>query len=142
MDFKDKFQDLAKAAGKAAGDAAKVAGDKAGDAIEIGKLKTKIMSEKKTIDQAITSIGQYYYDVHKKGGDLDADVEEYAKKIDEAQKHIDVLNKQIEVVKEQPAGEDAGDAAAGGSNAPDTEKAAEGEGDKPEVIEYSSGDEE
>lgn len=140
MDFKDKFQDLAKAAGKAAGDAAKAAGDKAGDAIEIGKLKTKIASEKKTIDQAVTSIGQYYYDVHKKGGDLDAEVEEYAKKIDEAQKRIDVLNKQIEVVKEQPAGEDAGDAAP--SDAPDTEKAAEGEGDKPEVIEYSSGDEE
>ncbi|MGN0708750.1 MAG: hypothetical protein ACI4LM_00750 [Anaerovoracaceae bacterium] len=139
MDFKDKFQDLAKAAGKAAGDAAKVAGDKAGDAIEIGKLKAKIASEKKTIDQAITSIGSYYYDVHKKGGDLDADVEEFAKKIDEAQKRIDVLNKQIEVVK-QPAGDPAD--AASGSDAPDTEKAAEGDGDKPEVIEYSAGDEE
>ena len=73
MAFFDKLNDLAKSVK-----------DAANDAVETTRIKSRISSEKRAVDEACRKIGEYYY--AKRAGDMgpvDDDILEYCIEIDE-----------------------------------------------------------
>lgn len=94
MAFFDKLNDLAKNIG-----------DKTKDAIDIGKLNTKINSEKSAISEAQKKIGEYYYTKYSSGEQIDSEMLEFCTAIDEHKRVI--MESQAEIEKIKAAGEAA-----------------------------------
>ncbi len=59
------------------GDFAKNIGDRTGDAIEIGKLNSKINTEKNQAGDAWKKIGEYYYNLYINGSEVSPEVIEF-----------------------------------------------------------------
>ena len=81
MAFFDKLNDLAKSVK-----------DAANDAVETTRIKSRISSEKRAVDEACRKIGEYYY--AKRAGDMgpvDDDILEYCIEIDEHMRVISEL---------------------------------------------------
>lgn len=90
MAFFDKLNDLAKSVK-----------DAANDAVETTRIKSKISSEKRAVDEACRKIGEYYY--AKRAADLgpvDDDVIEYCIEIDEHMRVISELTAELERERE------------------------------------------
>lgn len=86
--------------GKTASEAASKAGSKAGELVEIGKLKSKISSQKQNIGIAKKEIVAYCYELYKDGKIKDEKIEELCRKIEECSAEIEELEKKIEKVKD------------------------------------------
>ena len=90
MAFFDKLNDLAKSVK-----------DAANDAVETTRIKSRISSEKRAVDEACRKIGEYYY--AKRAGDMgpvDDDILEYCIEIDE---HMRVISELEAAQLEKPA---------------------------------------
>ena len=86
MAFFDKLNDLAKSVK-----------DAANDAVETTRIKSRISSEKRAVDEACRKIGEYYY--AKRAGDMgpvDDDILEYCIEIDEHMRVISELEAELE----------------------------------------------
>ncbi|HIT04562.1 MAG TPA: zinc ribbon domain-containing protein [Candidatus Caccocola faecipullorum] len=86
MAFFDKLNDLAKSVK-----------DAANDAVETTRIKSRISSEKRAVDEACRKIGEYYY--AKRAGDMgpvDDDILEYCIEIDEHMRIISELEAELE----------------------------------------------
>ena len=97
MAFFDKLNDLAKSVK-----------DAANDAVETTRIKSRISSEKRAVDEACRKIGEYYY--AKRAGDMgpvDDDILEYCIEIDEHMRVISELEAELE---RERAGEGGGGA--------------------------------
>ena len=91
----EEMQDFLNKLGKTAAAAAEKAGDKAGELIEVGKLKSKISSEKSDIASAEKEIGRYCYDLFKKGKLKDKTIKELCERMETCYNDIEELEKQI-----------------------------------------------
>lgn len=90
MAFFDKLNDLAKSVK-----------DAANDAVETTRIKSRISSEKRAVDEACRKIGEYYY--AKRAADLgpvDDDILEYCIEIDEHMRVISELTAELERERE------------------------------------------
>ncbi len=86
MAFFDKLNDLARSVK-----------DAANDAVETTRIKSRINSEKRAVDEACRKIGEYYY--AKRAGDMgpvDDDILEYCIEIDEHMRVINGLEAELE----------------------------------------------
>ena len=95
---------------KAAADAATIAGNKAGELMEVGKLKSRISSEKQDIGLAMKEIGEYYYSLYDEGKVEDETVKVLCERIKQSYIHIADLERQIQLAKDEydaKAGRDA-----------------------------------
>ncbi len=88
MAFLDKVQSVAK-----------TVGEKAGDAVEITKIEAKIMGEKKTLNENLQKLGQYYYDKHIAGEALEEDAELICTEITASKSKIDGYETEKQRVK-------------------------------------------
>lgn len=86
---------------KAATDAAVLAGNKAGELMEVGKLKSKINSEKQDIGLAMKEIGEHYYSLYEEGKVDDEIVKELCERIKGCYEQIADLEKQIQLAKDE-----------------------------------------
>lgn len=82
------------------GNLAKTVGDKTSDVVEITKLNTKISSEKSAIADIQKKIGEYYYNKHASGVELDEDVINLCNMIDEHNKNISKAQEDIANIKQ------------------------------------------
>ena len=112
MAFFDKLNDLAKTVGDKASDIAKNVGDKANDAIESTKLRSKIHSEQAAIAEEYKKIGEFYYEKHRAGEAVAAEITEYFYAIDGHNAVIDEANAQLKALSEEPEAQPAPAAAA------------------------------
>lgn len=86
MAFFDKLNDLAKSVK-----------DAANDAVETTRIKSRISSEKRAVDEACRKIGEYYYAKRSVGmGPVDDDILEYCTEIDEHMRVITELEAELE----------------------------------------------
>ena len=95
---------------KAAADAATIAGNKASELMEVGKLKSKISSEKQDIGLAMKEIGEYYYSLYDEGKVEDETVKVLCERIKQSYIHIADFERQIQLAKDEydaKAGRDA-----------------------------------
>ena len=92
MDFLDKL-----------GKAARTAADKTGDIIEIGKINSKINSEKANILENKQKIGEYYWIKFLSGDQMDNEVANICRDIKKSEDIIAGLEAQKEAIK---SGED------------------------------------
>ena len=100
MAFLDKLTDIAKNIGDKAVDVAKDLGDRTSDAIETQKIKNQIASERRSFENQMKLIGQFYYEAFLRGEAIDEGIQEY---INVAQTHasaIEAKKAQIEALKE------------------------------------------
>lgn len=79
--------------------AAKVVGEKAGDAVEITKIEAKIMGEKKSMNENLQKLGQYYYDKYIAGTVLDAEAEEICREVTSNKSNIEGYEAEKQRVK-------------------------------------------
>lgn len=86
---------------KAASDAAVMAGNKAGEMMEVGKLKSKISSNKQDIGLAMKEIGEHYYSLYEEGKVDDEIVKELCERIKGCYEQIADLEKQIQLAKDE-----------------------------------------
>lgn len=86
---------------KAATDAAVMAGNKAGELMEVGKLKSRISSEKQDIGLAMKEIGEYYYSLYEEGKVEDETVKTLCERIKASYAEIADLEKQIQLAKDE-----------------------------------------
>ena len=63
-------------------------GDKASDAVETTKLKSKINSEKKSIELELAKLGRIYYEKGKAGEELTEEAMEICSRVDA---HYDII---------------------------------------------------
>ena len=95
---------------KAATDAAVIAGNKAGELMEVGKLKSKISSEKQDIGLAMKEIGEYCYSLYEESKMEDETIKTICDRIKASYAEIAELEKQIQLAKDEydaKAGRDA-----------------------------------
>ncbi len=90
MAFLDKLQD-----------AMKTVGDTASETVESAKLRSKINSEKKDIEENFMKIGQIYYGQVKAGAQetTDEGIRSLIYLIDEHNRTVDALEKQLGALK-------------------------------------------
>ncbi|MDO4546236.1 MAG: hypothetical protein Q4C25_08765 [Bacillota bacterium] len=103
------MQDFLNKVGKSAAAAANKAGNKAGEVIEVGKIKSRISSEKSDIAVAKKDIGDYCYKLFEDGKIEDEAIKELCEKIKECYNTIEELEEQILKAKDDykaKAGED------------------------------------
>jgi len=81
------------------GSAARNLGDKAGGAVETAKINGKIKDEEKAIAECIKKLGEFYYGLHKTGGDLPEEAAALCAQIDGRNAAIDELRAEIEKIK-------------------------------------------
>ena len=93
------MQDFLNKVGKTASAAANKAGNKASEMIEIGKVKSKISSQKQTINEAKRKIADYCYDQFKAGNIDDEKIKTFCEAIQECEAVITSLEKDIEDIK-------------------------------------------
>ncbi len=87
--FKEKF-----------GDMAKKAADKTGNMVEIGKLHTKIMSQKQSISTIKAQIGTILYQKYQQGEAVSEELTELCRQIAESEREIDAMQQEIQELKE------------------------------------------
>ncbi len=85
--------------GKTASAAASKAGNKAGELLEIGKIKSKIASQKQDINTAKRNIGDYCYGLFQEEKLDDENIKELCEKIASCEAAIAELEQQIDDVK-------------------------------------------
>lgn len=81
-------------------DAASNLTDKAGNAIEVGKLKQKISSEKKAIEMEMAKIGRIYYEKAKGGEETPEEIQEICSRIDAHYSTIEDTEKDLALYKD------------------------------------------
>lgn len=79
---------------------AKTVGDKTSDVVETTKLNAKISSEKSAIAEVQKKIGEYYYNKHISGVELDENVVILCKEIEEHNKAILKAQDEIAQIKQ------------------------------------------
>lgn len=94
------MQDFFNKAGKTASAAANKAGSKAGEMVEVGKIKSKISSQKQEMVSAKREIGQYCYDLFKDEKIADDNIKALCEKIKGCEDEIAKLEHEIKLVKE------------------------------------------
>ena len=95
---------------KAATEAATMAGNKAGELMEVGKLKSKVASEKQDIGLAMKEIGEYCYSLYEENKIEDETIKAICDRIKVSYAEIAELEKQIQLAKDEydaKAGRDA-----------------------------------
>ena len=100
MELFNKVSAFAKSAAKDLTGATKSLGDVANDTIETAKLNAKLIPEKKGLDAQLKKIGEYYYEKHKNGEELEEGVAEFCAGADAYQKRIEELEKLIAEIEE------------------------------------------
>ncbi len=103
MDFLDKLSKVGKTVASKTTQAAKTAADKTGDMIEIGKLNSKISSEKSNIIGIKQKIGEYYWIKFLAGDQLEDEVSQMCADIRKCEDTIAGYEAQKTAIK---AGED------------------------------------
>lgn len=78
MELFNKVSAFAKSAAKDLTGATKSLGDAANDTIETAKLNAKLIPEKKGLDAQLKKLGEYYYEKHKNGEELEEGVQSFA----------------------------------------------------------------
>ena len=81
------------------GSAARSLGDKAGGAVETAKFNGKIKGEEKAIAECLKKLGEYYYGLHKSGGELPEEAAALCAQIDDRNAAIDEARAEIEKIK-------------------------------------------
>ena len=99
MELFNKVSAFAKSAAKDLTGATKSLGDAANDTIETAKLNAKLIPEKKGLDAQLKKLGEYYYEKHKNGEELEEGVAEFCAGADAYQKRIEELEKLDEAGK-------------------------------------------
>ena len=100
MELFNKVSAFAKSAVKDLTGATKSLGDAANDTIETAKLNAKLIPEKKGLDAQLKKLGEYYYEKHKNGEELEEGVAEFCAGADAYQKRIEELEKLIAEIEE------------------------------------------
>ena len=100
MELFNKVSAFAKSAAKDLTGATKSLGDAANDTIETSKLNAKLIPEKKGLDAQLKKLGEYYYEKHKNGEELEEGVAEFCAGADAYQKRIEELEKLIAEIEE------------------------------------------
>ena len=74
---------------------------KTNDAIEMGRLNTKIHGERVKSDRMKKRLGQFYYEQHKNGGQIEPGAMEYVVAIEESETLITKFKSEIERLKKE-----------------------------------------
>lgn len=90
MAFLDKLNSLAKNVG-----------EKTNDVIEINRMNSKISNEKSAIEEQQKKIGEYYYNQHAQGEQLDEGVLEFCAAIDASNQVIKENEEAIQNIKDE-----------------------------------------
>lgn len=100
MAFFDKLSDIAKNIGDVTVDVAKNIGDKTSDVIETTKIKNRMATEKRALEDDLKKIGQYYYEKYLSEGTCEEDVRAYMESVQTHAAAIEAGKAEIEALKE------------------------------------------